>query len=67
MVKKKIPYKRLFIPLAEQIIAMNNDFPDFKPDWDKNVVTWTDDLQPTPLSKNYTVRIVYSLGMEQPV
>ncbi len=66
MVKKKIPYKKSFIPLAEQVIAMKSDFPNFIADWDKNVVIWTGDLQPTPLSKNYTVRIVYSLGMDQP-
>ena len=45
---------------------MQNDFPDFIAAWDKNVVTWTGNLQPTPLSKNYTIRIVYSLGMDQP-
>ncbi|MFJ7408236.1 MULTISPECIES: hypothetical protein [unclassified Lysinibacillus] len=60
MAIKKIPYKKLFLPLAEQIVAMKNDFPDFIADWDKNVVTWTGDLQPTPLSKKYTVRIFYS-------
>lgn len=66
MAIKKIPYKKLFLPLAEQIVAMKNDFPDFIADWNKNVVTWTGDLQPTPLSEKYTVRIVYSLGMDQP-
>lgn len=66
MAKKQIPYKKTFLPIADQIIAMKNDFPFFIVDWDKNVATWTGNLQPTPLSKIYTVRIVYSLGMDQP-
>lgn len=66
MAKKKIPFKKPALPIAEQIVAMKNTFPKFKTEWEKNVVVWTGELQPTPLSKNYTVRIVYSLGMNQP-
>lgn len=66
MAKKQIPYKKMFVPIADQIVAMRKDFPNFVAEWDKNVVVWIGDLQPTPLSKNYTVRIVYSLGMDGP-
>ena len=66
MAKKQIPYKKMFVPIADQIIAMRKDFPNFVAEWDKNIVVWTGNLQPTPLSKNYSVRIVYSLGMDGP-
>lgn len=66
MGNKKIPFKRNNVPISQQIIAMKNTFPDFKEEWDKNTVIWTGYLKPTALSKNYTVRIAYSLNMIQP-
>ena len=45
---------------------MNLAFPDFKVEWKKNTVIWTGSLQPTSLSKGYTVEIAYSLDMQQP-
>ena len=33
---------------------------------EKNTVIWTGSLQPTSLSKGYTVEIAYSLDMQQP-
>ncbi|ASZ15882.1 MULTISPECIES: hypothetical protein [Bacillus cereus group] len=66
MASKKVPFKKYYIPISQQIIAMNLAFPDFKVEWKKNTVIWTGSLQPTPLSKGYTVEIAYSLDMQQP-
>lgn len=70
MAKKKIPFKKAFknalLPIKTQIAYMEKEFPNFTCEWDKNVVTWTGTLQPTSLSKVYTVQIEYSLNMNQP-
>ncbi|MGG0657252.1 hypothetical protein [Rummeliibacillus pycnus] len=66
MGNKKIPFKKNYVAISQQIIAMKNTFPGFKEEWDKNTVIWTGHLKPTALSKNYTVRIAYSLNMIQP-
>lgn len=49
------------ISLAKQNIAMRREFPHFESIWSKNSVTWVGTIQPTELSRVYTVRITYSL------
>ncbi|MBU8880105.1 hypothetical protein BGM26_14070 [Bacillus sp. FJAT-29790] len=66
MAVKRIAFKKFHIPISQQIIAMNLAFPEFNVEWKKNTVIWTGNLQPTPLSKSYTVEISYSLDMQQP-
>jgi len=66
MAGRDIPFKKRLVPISQQVVAMNFVFPNFEAEWKKNTVVWTGELQPTPLSKNYTVEITYSLDMPQP-
>jgi hypothetical protein len=66
MANKVIPFKQPFIPVPQQIIAMELSFPEFKYEWKKNTVMWTGHLKPTALSKNYKIQISYSLDKQQP-
>jgi hypothetical protein len=42
--------------------ALFRDFPDSKGAIKKSLLIWRGDIQPTPLSRSYTVEITYSLG-----
>ena len=47
------------IHLGLQIIKMQEDFPTFHYSRSNNLPTWHGIIQPTPLSPNYRVKIVY--------
>ncbi|MBS4171810.1 hypothetical protein [Bacillus sp. FJAT-49736] len=66
MAAKRIRFKKMYIPISQQIVAMEKLFPDFTVEWKKNTCIWTGELQPTELSKKYTVQITYSLDMPRP-
>jgi hypothetical protein len=48
--------------LYEQAYRLDQDFPDGKAKLRSGVLTWTGQLIPTPLSRQYTVRIRYTQG-----
>lgn len=57
---------RKTIPVAIQGAGLKRIFPDSHISFKKNTITWIGQLQPTHLSQNYTVRIMYKLK-ERPV
>jgi hypothetical protein len=48
--------------LIEQAFQLTRDFPDGKAKLRPTVLIWTGRLTPTPLSREYTVRIRYARG-----
>jgi len=48
--------------LIEQAFQLDRDFPDGKAKLRPTVLVWTGTLTPTPLSREYTVRIRYTRG-----
>lgn len=48
------------ITLAEQIIYMKKQFPNFTYKWKRNIITWIGNLKPTHISTNYKIKIQYS-------
>lgn len=46
-------------PVITQLGALKAKFPDSSISWRSNVLTWTGSIQPTALSRTYTVRIVW--------
>jgi hypothetical protein len=48
--------------LTEQAFQLDRDFPDGKAKLRPAVLVWTGRLTPTPLSREYTVRIWYARG-----
>lgn len=54
-------FRKRPVPLADQVSTMRRFFPDFRQQWKRNIVIWIGELQPTPLSKIYRIKILYSL------
>lgn len=50
------------LSLAQQAFALHGIFPAGATDLRPTMLVWTGILTPTPLSRDYTVRITYSLG-----
>lgn len=48
--------------LAQQAFALRGTFPHASATLTPTVLDWTGDLKPTPLSRTYTVRVVYRPG-----
>jgi hypothetical protein len=51
------PPKRRALNVAQQALALRREFPGTKPDIRCGRLVWIGTLQPTPLSRSYTVRI----------
>ena len=47
------------LPIAAQISAMKNLFPDFRCRWRQGIVVWTGEIQPTSLSIAYLIKVIY--------
>lgn len=58
--RRHIKEKR--IRLTEQLISLRADYPSATCEIHKNTLFWSAKIQPTPLSREYSVRIVYKLG-----
>lgn len=60
--RKKITYpKKKRLSIAEQNIAILKKYPWFKCIWNRNYISWTGEIKPTPISNTYTIRISYTL------
>lgn len=49
------------LTIEQQIISMKRHFPKFSLTKGKDNVTWTGDLQPSPASEIYNIKLTYSL------
>lgn len=49
------------LPIAAQIQAMSDLFPEFKYTWDRNIVEWIGEIRPTAISNTYKIKIRYGL------
>jgi hypothetical protein len=49
-------------PISQQIGKLKSVFPDAQITWRGGALTWIGQLQPTPASETYTVKMVYRLG-----
>ncbi|UAL49800.1 hypothetical protein K7887_22810 (plasmid) [Sutcliffiella horikoshii] len=66
MANKSKYFKKDYLALGNQVIAMEKLFPSFEVSWKKNTAIWTGNLTPTEISATYTVQVSYSLAMTQP-
>lgn len=56
------------IPPGQQVERMKSQHPQLKLSrWSQNVMVWTGSIQPSALSEEYQVRIVYKLGQKPEV
>jgi hypothetical protein len=58
MAKNKF-FRREVVPLGQQVIRMQKEWPNFRPAVKSGVVSWVGQLTPTDMSDTYTVRITY--------
>lgn len=54
------------LSLAQQYAALRSDWPEGNLRLDKQGLTWTGLLRPTPLSRHYPVRLTYTLPSKPP-
>lgn len=62
MGNKHFKFKHHPITIVNQIFRMNSCYPGFVGQHNRTHCSWKGNLQPTPLSKNYNIRIDYELG-----
>src|ERR1700756_1691490 len=52
-------FRREVLPLEQQVIRMQREWPEFKGAFNRNEVIWTGQITPTKMSDTYTLRIKY--------
>jgi hypothetical protein len=55
------------LSLTQQGLALDRRFPDGRFRLSGGHLTWTAELQPTPLSRTYLIRVTYQLGRQPKV
>jgi len=61
MARKSDYFRSAALTLPQQIGRMSNTYPGFGGSFTRNGVSWTGQLQPSPISETYAVRIDYTL------
>jgi hypothetical protein len=59
-----MPRRAPSLSLAQQGLALSRRFPDGRFWLSGSQLTWTGELQPTPLSRTYLIRVTYQLGRQ---
>jgi hypothetical protein len=52
--------------LGRQVGALRSKYPEGRTNFARGVVTWVGPIQPTPVSRTYTVKVEYQAGWPRP-